>query len=111
MFYRLSEQYRQFIKDLIVHLQALSIVMERRGYVVTCYACGESLDNASFIVSLGPDHLIRFLVSEHGITWTEIRDGCELMRTEGAEAIAQMQELTELIKQGMLGQNIAMPTR
>jgi hypothetical protein len=110
VFYRLSEQYRQFVRDLVVHLQALALVMERRGYIVTCYTCGDSLDNASFIVSLGPNHLIRFLVSEHGITWTEIRDDRELMKIEGAEAIAQMQELTELIKRGLLVQDVAMPT-
>lgn len=111
MFYRLSEEYRQFVKELIVHLQALAIVMERRGYLATCYTCGDSLEGASFMVSLGPNHLIRFLVSEHGISWTEIRDDRELMKIEGAEAICQLQELTELTKQALLGQDAAVTSR
>jgi Domain of unknown function (DUF1815) len=111
VFYRLSEQYRQFIGELIVHLQALAAVMERRGYLVTCYTCGEVRESASFMVSLAPSHLVRFLVSEHGITWTEVRDDHELMRLEGAEAIAQLQELTELAKQGLVGQEMAVSVR
>ncbi|MCY7276060.1 MAG: DUF1815 family protein, partial [Phormidesmis sp. CAN_BIN44] len=42
--------------------------------------------------------LIRFLVSDYGITWTEMRDDRELMKLEGAEAISQLQELANLVK-------------
>ena len=56
------------------------------------------MNSASFMVSLGDDHLIRFLVSDYGITWTEMRDDRELMKLEGAEAIAQLQELAKLLK-------------
>jgi hypothetical protein len=56
------------------------------------------MSSASFMVSLGDNHLIRFLVSDYGITWTEMRDDRELMKLEGAEAIAQLQELANLVK-------------
>ncbi len=56
------------------------------------------MTSASFMVSLGENHLIRFLVSDYGITWTEMRDDRELMKLEGAEAISQLQELANLIK-------------
>ncbi len=56
------------------------------------------MSSASFMVSLAENHLIRFLVSDYGITWTEMRDDRELMKLEGAEAIAQLQELANLVK-------------
>ena len=98
MFIRLAEQHRQFVADLVMNLQALAIVLERRGYLASCYTCGEQMNSASFMVSLGEGHLIRFLVSDYGITWTEMRDDRELMKLEGAEAIAQLQELAALVK-------------
>lgn len=79
-------------------LQALAIVLERRGYLASCYTCGSQMNSASFMVSLGDNHLIRFLVSDYGITWTEMRDDRELMKLEGAEAISQLQELANLVK-------------
>lgn len=98
MFLRLAEQHRQFVRDLVMSLQALAIVLERRGYLASCYTCGDRMNSASFMVSLGDNHLIRFLVSDYGITWTEMRDDRELMKLEGAEAVAQLQELAKLIK-------------
>jgi len=56
------------------------------------------MNSASFMVSLADSHLIRFLVSDYGITWTEMRDDRELMKLEGAEAISQLQELANLVK-------------
>lgn len=98
MFTRLAQQHRDFVKDLVMNLQALAIVLENRGYLASCYTCGGQMNSASFMVSLGEDHLIRFLVSDYGITWTEMRDDRELMKLEGAEAISQLQELANLIK-------------
>jgi hypothetical protein len=98
MFVRLAEQHRQFVQDLVMNLQALAIVLEKRGYLASCYTCGGQMNSASFMVSLGNDHLIRFLVSDYGITWTEMRDDRELMKLEGAEAISQLQELANLVK-------------
>jgi hypothetical protein len=79
-------------------LQALAIVLEQRGYLASCYTCGGQMNSASFMVSLAENHLIRFLVSDYGITWTEMRDDRELMKLEGAEAISQLQDLANLIK-------------
>lgn len=59
------------------------------------------MNSASFMVSLGDNHLIRFLVSDYGITWTEMRDDRELMKLEGAEAISQLEELAALIKKAI----------
>ncbi|HEY9700932.1 MAG TPA: DUF1815 family protein [Allocoleopsis sp.] len=101
MFIRLAEQHRQFVQDLIMNLQALAIVLEQNGYLASCYTCGGQMNSASFMVSLAESHLIRFLVSDYGITWTEMRDDRELMKLEGAEAIHQLQELANLIKYKM----------
>ena len=98
MFTRLAQQHRQFVRDLVMNLQALAIVLENRGYVASCYSCGNQMNSASFMVSLGKNHLIRFLVSDYGITWTEMRDDRELMKLEGAEAINQLEDLANLVK-------------
>lgn len=99
MFLRLAQQHRQFVQELVMNLQALAIVLERRGYPASCYTCGDQMNSASFMVSLGENHLIRFLVSDYGITWTEMRDDRELMKLEGAEAVSQLQELANIVKQ------------
>ncbi|MEM8718519.1 MAG: DUF1815 family protein [Cyanobacteria bacterium P01_G01_bin.39] len=98
MFSRLAHQHRQFVQDLVMSLQALAVVLENQGYLASCYTCGGEMNSASFMVSLGGDHLIRFLVSDYGITWTEMRDDRELMKLEGAEAINQLQDLADLVK-------------
>jgi hypothetical protein len=98
VFSRLAEQHRQLVQDLVLDLQALAIALENRGYLASCYTCGGQMNSASFMVSLGETHLIRFLVSDYGITWTEMRDDRELMKLEGAEAIGQLEELANLIK-------------
>jgi len=98
VFIRLAEQHRQFVQDLVMNLQALATVLENRGYLASCYTCGSQMNSASFMVSLGENHLIRFLVSDYGITWTEMRDDRELMKLEGAEAINQLQDLANLVK-------------
>lgn len=98
MFLRLAEQHRRFVHDLVMDLQALAIVLERQGYLASCYTCGGQMNSASFMVSLCENHLIRFLVSDYGITWTEMRDDRELMKLEGAEAVSQLQELANLAK-------------
>jgi hypothetical protein len=98
MFTRLAHQHREFVKDLVMNLQALSTVLENHGYLASCYTCGNQMNSGSFMVSLGDDHLIRFLVSDYGITWTEMKDDRELLKLEGAEAINQLQELADLVK-------------
>lgn len=98
MFTRLAQQHRQFVQDLVMTLQALAIALENQGYLASCYTCGGEMNSASFMVSLKDEHLIRFLVSDYGITWTEMRDDRELMKLEGAEAINQLQDLADLIK-------------
>jgi hypothetical protein len=98
VFKRLAEQHRQLVQDLVMNLQALAIALENRGYLASCYTCGGQMNSASFMVSLGDDHLIRFLVSDYGITWTEMRDDRELMKLEGAEAIAQLEDLANLVR-------------
>lgn len=105
MFLRLADQHRQFVQDLVMSLQALSKVLEHNGYPASCYTCGTQMNGASFMVSLAENHLIRFLVSDYGITWTEMRDDRELMKLEGAEAISQLQELSNLVK--FLPQNVS----
>ncbi|MEH1816507.1 MAG: DUF1815 family protein [Nostoc sp.] len=98
MFLRLAQQHQQFVQDLVMNLQALTIILERRGYTASCYTCGEQMKSASFMVSLKEKHLIRFLVSDYGITWMELWGDRELMKLEGAEAINQLQELANIVK-------------
>ncbi|PSB01669.1 DUF1815 family protein [Merismopedia glauca] len=110
MFIRLAEQHRQLVKDLVMNLQALATVLENRGYLASCYTCGNQMNSASFMVSLAENHLIRFLVSDYGITWTEMRDDRELMKLEGAEAINQLQDLANLVKYQFQAGSILSPT-
>ena len=98
MFTRLAQEHREFVKELVLSLQALATVLENRGYIVTCYTCGDQPYSASFMVSLGDNHLIRFLVSDYGITWTEMRDDRELLKLEGAEAVAQLEEIANIVR-------------
>ncbi|MFN6464007.1 MAG: DUF1815 family protein [Nostoc sp. DedVER02] len=98
MFLRLAQQHQEFIQDLVINLQALRIILERRGYSASCYTCGNQMKSASFMVSLRDKHLIRFVVSDYGITWMELWEDRELMKLEGAEAVKQLQELANIVK-------------
>ncbi len=98
MFLRLAQQHQQFVQNLVISLQALSIVLDKRGYHASFYTCGDQMKSASFMVSLEEKHLIRFLVSDYGITWIEMRDDLELMKLEGAEAVKQLEKLADLVK-------------
>lgn len=100
MFPRLAEQYRALARDLVMSLQALAKGLKERGHVATCYVCGDEQihQGASFVADLGERHTVRFLVSDSGISWVECRDGCELVRFEGAEAIHELQRLVLMLQ-------------
>ncbi|QPN62925.1 DUF1815 family protein [Synechococcus sp. CBW1004] len=100
MFPRLAEQYRALARDLVMSLQALAKGLKERGHVATCYVCGDEQihQGASFVADLGERHTVRFLVSDSGISWVECRDGCELVRFEGAEAINELQRLVVMLQ-------------
>ncbi|MEH2220737.1 MAG: DUF1815 family protein [Nostoc sp.] len=98
MFLRLAQQHQEFVQDLVMNLQALTIVLEQHGYSASCYTCGDQMKSASFMVSLREKHLIRFVVSDYGITWMELWDDRELIKLEGAEAVKQIQELANIVK-------------
>ena len=91
MFPRLAEQYRCVVNDLVLSLQALADSLQAQGHVATCYVCGDgsSTQGASFVADLGDRHVVRFLVSDFGISWVESRNGLELMKLEGAEEIGR----------------------
>jgi len=95
MFLRLAEHYRCLVQDLVMSLQALASSLKAKGLAATCYACGDGLEaqGASFVADLGDGHMVRFLVSDFGITWVESRNGRELVKLEGAEAIQELQRL------------------
>ncbi|MEL6552462.1 MAG: DUF1815 family protein, partial [Cyanobacteria bacterium J06621_11] len=46
MFVRLADQHRQFVQDLVLNLKALAVVLEKRGYLASCYTCGDELNSA-----------------------------------------------------------------
>ena len=96
MFARLAEQYRSVVEDLVMSLRALAEGLQRQGFAATCYVCGDGQDGhgASFVASLGDEHMVRFLVSDFGISWVESRNGHELVKLEGAEAIQELERLS-----------------
>jgi Domain of unknown function (DUF1815) len=100
MFPRLAEQYKGLVRDLVMSLQALASSLQKRGQVATCYSCGNGDDSqgASFVADLGDNHMVRFLVSDFGISWIESRDGHELVKLEGAEAIQEMHRVALMLQ-------------
>jgi hypothetical protein len=104
MFGRLAEQYRAVVEDLVLSLQALANSLSAAGHSATCYVCGDGRDGrgASFVANLGSstggNHMVRFLVSDFGISWVESRDGHELVKFEGAEAIQELQRVSERLR-------------
>ena len=96
VFLRLSEQYRSVVQDLVMSLQALAGNLRKQGITATCYVCDDGQDGsgASFMAELGEYHMVRFLVSDFGISWVESRNGRELVKFEGAEAIQELQRIT-----------------
>ena len=96
VFLRLAEQYRSVVQDLVMSLQALATNLSKQGITATCYVCddGQHGSGASFMAELGEQHMVRFLVSDFGISWVESRNGRELVKFEGAEAIQELQRIT-----------------
>ena len=122
MFGRLAEQYRAVVEDLVLSLQALASSLSSAGHSASCYLCGDGRDGhgASFVANLGDNHMVRFLVSDFGISWVESRDGHELVKFEGAEAIQELQRVAERLQihnpdtstnTRMLGETPARPER
>ena len=99
MFPRLAEHYRSVVQDLVMSLQALATGLKSNGITASCYSCGDGEDGhgASFVADLGDGHVVRFLVSDFGISWVESRHGHELVKLEGAEAIQELQRMTEML--------------
>ena len=97
MFLRLAEQYRAVVHDLVLSLQALARCLCERGQAASCYVCGDGRDGqgASFVADMGDNHMVRFLVSDFGISWVESRHGQELVRLEGADAIEELQSMAD----------------
>ena len=100
MFQRLAQQYRSVVHDLVMSLQALAGSLKKRGITATCYVCDDGREGhgASFVADLGDQHMVRFLVSDFGISWVESRNGRELVKLEGAEAIHELQRLASFLQ-------------
>ena len=100
MFLRLAEQYRSVVEDLILSLQALAVALQNQGLAATCYLCGDGRDGhgASFVADLGDNHMVRLLVSDFGISWVESRNGQELVKLEGADAIQELQRVALVLQ-------------
>ncbi len=101
MFPSLAEQYRAVVEDLVLSLQALAKSLQAQGLAATCYVCGDGRDGhgASFVANLSTNHMVRFLVSDFGISWVESRDGHELVKLEGADAIQELQRVALSLQQ------------
>jgi hypothetical protein len=100
MFARLAEHYRSVVEDLVLSLRALAEGLQQQGFAATCYVCGDDRDGhgASFVAGLGDGHLVRFLVSDYGISWVESRNGHELVKLEGAEAIQELERVVAALR-------------
>jgi hypothetical protein len=103
MFLRLADQYCTVVQDLVMSLHALASSLQKQGIVATCYGCDDGQGHvghgASFVAELGDQHLVRFLVSDFGISWVESRNGRELVKFEGAEAIQELQRIATTIQE------------
>ena len=100
MFPRLAEHYRALVEDLVLSLRALADRLQRQGQPATCYVCGDGRDGqgASFVADLGEGHMVRFLVSDDGISWVESRNGHELVKLEGAAAIEELDRVARVVQ-------------
>jgi hypothetical protein len=100
MFARLAEHYRSVVEDLVMSLRALADGLQQQGFAATCYVCGDDRDGhgASFVADLGDGHMVRFLVSDYGISWVESRNGHELVKFEGAEAIQELERIAAALQ-------------
>ena len=100
MLQRLAQQYRAVVHDLVMSLQALASRLKKRGLTATCYVCDDGREGhgASFVADLGDQHMVRFLVSDFGISWVESRNGRELVKLEGAEAIQELQRMSQYLQ-------------
>jgi len=100
VFARLAEHYRSVVDDLVLSLRALADGLQQKGFAATCYVCGDGRDGqgASFVAGLGDGHLVRFLVSDYGISWVESRNGHELVKLEGAEAIQELERVAATLR-------------
>jgi hypothetical protein len=49
------------------------------------------------VADLGDGHMVRFLVSDYGISWVESRNGHELVKFEGAEAIQELERVASAL--------------
>ena len=100
MFARLAEHYRSVVEDLVMSLRALADGLQQQGFAATCYVCGDDRDGhgASFVADLGEGHMVRFLVSDYGISWVESRNGHELVKLEGAEAIQELERVAATLR-------------
>jgi len=112
VFCRLAEQYRSVVEDLVLSLQALANSLSAAGHSASCYVCGDGRDahGTSFVANLTPsdgnNHMVRFLVSDFGISWVESRDGHELVKFEGAEAIQELERVADRLQQPRLEPNL-----
>ena len=50
------------------------------------------------MATIDATHMVRFLVTDFGISWVESRNGQELMKLEGADAIQELQRLAERLQ-------------
>jgi hypothetical protein len=103
MFSRLADQYRSVVQDLVMSLHALASSLQKQGLSPPATAAMTEMATtaiaASFVAELGEQHLVRFLVSDFGISWVESRNGRELVKFEGAEAIQELQRIASSIQE------------
>ena len=71
MFLRLSAQYKDLVKDLVLSLQALAESLHKEGVHASCYSCGDGSQGASFVADLLDGHAVRFLVSDYTKSFEE----------------------------------------
>ena len=99
MLRRRAAQYQDRVKDLVLTLDALAQSLKSQGLMASCYTCGtDGNHGASFVADLRDGHAVRFLVCDHGISWVEMRNGVELVKLEGADAIRELDRLSQHLR-------------
>ena len=112
MFARLAEQYRSVVQDLVMSLQALARCLQDQGQVASCYVCGDGKNQSgvSFVADLGDSHVVRFLVSDFGISWVESRNGLELLKLEGVDAIHELHRVAQQLRAKGAASDVPLPS-
>ena len=98
MFLRLAAQYQDLVKDLVLTLQALAESLQEQGGSHLLHLRQRWQTWRLFRRKPARWPRDSFLVCDQAITWVEMRNGVELVKLEGAEAISELDRLSQQLR-------------